>query len=222
MAAGGLDIREIAAGAGDMEAYLKNTTIEHNPAVQYAVTRNALFDAGYTNEILVSFEYELERFQKWWIQLFGESEGKDGKGIFPSACSFSEDLHSLGQYIQQGRRMIMETFLRVDAVQHSLIVEADRGDEDRFGYLDGQDLADINRAACEATFNAHAEAGIPCMTIGVPELSAYYFGQLFYFFEYACAVSGLLSGVNPFDQGGVEAYKNNLFAALHAGNVISR
>jgi glucose-6-phosphate isomerase len=204
-----------------MEQYLKNTPVEKNPALGYAITRNALHEAGYTNEVLVSFEHEFFRFQKWWTQLFAESEGKEGKGIFPSSCSFSEDLHSLGQYIQQGKKMIMETFLRVKNIPHSLVVAPEQDDADCFGYLDGQDLADINRAAFDATLKAHADGGLPCMVIDVPELSEYYFGQLFYFFEYACAVSGYLIGINPFDQSGVEAYKRNLFRELHAKEAVA-
>jgi glucose-6-phosphate isomerase len=214
MACGGVDIRGLVAGARDMALYLKNTDPQKNPALRYAAVRNALYRKGYTNELLVSFEYEFEYFAKWFVQLFAESEGKDGKGIFPSSCVFSEDLHSLGQYIQQGRKMIMETFLRVKNSSAGLTVKPETGDPDGFGYLDGKDLADINRAAYDATFKAHTEGGVPCMTIEVQDISPYSMGQLFYFFEYACAASGFLAEVNPFDQPGVEAYKQNLFAEI--------
>jgi glucose-6-phosphate isomerase len=214
MAVGGIDIRAVAWGAKEMAGFLKSAPPETNPALRYAAARNLLYARGYTNEILASFEQEFSYFAKWWVQLFAESEGKNGSGIFPSACDFSEDLHSLGQYIQQGRKMIMETFLKVKKIPASLRVKPEEGNGDRFAYLDGKDLADVNRAAFDATFKAHTEGGVPCMTVEMPDISERSFGQLFYFFEYACAASGCLLGINPFDQPGVEAYKQNLLTAL--------
>lgn len=214
MAVGGVDIHGLVRGAREMAEFLKSAPPEVNPALRCAAARNFLHGQGYTNEILSCFEPELEYFAKWWVQLFAESGGKDGKGIFPSACVFSEDLHSLGQYIQQGRRMIMETFLKVAKSPAPLPVPPEEGGADRFSYLDGKDLAGINRAAFDATFKAHAGGGVPCMTVEVPDISARSFGGLFYFFEYACAASGLLLGTDPFDQPGVEAYKQNLMTEL--------
>jgi glucose-6-phosphate isomerase len=214
MAVGGIDIRQVVQGAAELAGFLKNAPVKINPALRYAAARNHLYSLGYSNEILSSFEGELEHFSKWWIQLFAESEGKDGKGIFPSACVFSEDLHSLGQYIQQGRKMIMETFLRVKNSPGSLAVKPEAKDDDDFGYLDARDLSEVNRIAFEATFKAHLEGGTPCMIVEAPDISAASFGRLFYFFEYACAASGCLLGVNPFDQDGVEAYKRKIFAEL--------
>jgi glucose-6-phosphate isomerase len=219
MAAGGIDINELTAGTVEMAAFLKNAKVPDNPALAYAAARNALLEKGYTNEILASFEPDLAYFAKWFVQLFGESEGKEGKGIFPSSCNFSEDLHSLGQYIQQGRRMVMETFIRVAHTGLSLPVPAEPGDPDLFGYLDGKDLGDINRAGFDATLKAHSEGGVPCMVVDIPDISPRTFGGLFYFFEYACAASGYLLGINPFDQPGVEAYKHNLFAELRGENL---
>jgi glucose-6-phosphate isomerase len=216
MAVGGVNISAVAEGAAGMARFLKNTPAKENPGLRYAAARHILFGRGYTNEILSSFEPELEYFSKWWIQLFAESQGKDGKGIFPSACNFSEDLHSLGQYIQQGKKMIAETFLRVGNCPGTLLVKPEENDADQFGYLDARDLADVNRAAFKATLKAHTEGGTPCMVIDIPDISAFSFGGLFYFFEYACAASGRLLGVNPFDQEGVEAYKHNMFAELKA------
>jgi glucose-6-phosphate isomerase len=148
------------------------------------------------------------------VQLFGASEGKDGQGLFPAACNFSEDLHSMGQYIQQGKPMVTETFLRLGKAGVSLVIPPEPGNPDRFSYLDGKDLAWVNKACFNATYKAHSEGGVPCTIIDVPDISPRTFGQLFYFFEYACAASGYLLGVDPFDQPGVEAYKQNLFKEL--------
>lgn len=214
MAVARLDIYKMLEGAVHMEKLLKSEYLETNPAILYAVIRNLLLNKGYSIEILAYFEPLLHYFSKWWIQLFGESEGKDGKGIFPCACSFTEDLHSMGQYIQQGRRALFETFINLENQGDSLFIRKEKHDIDNFGYLDDMDFAYLNDTAYKAALKAHSEGGVPCMTISVPELDEYYFGQLFYFFEYACYVSGTLSGVNPFDQPGVENYKENIFKAL--------
>lgn len=214
MAAAGINIRELLTGAGDMKELIHTLPIRKNPAVLYAVIRNLLLEKGYNIEIMAFFEPVLEFFSKWWVQLYGESEGKDSKGIFPAACSFSEDLHSLGQYIQEGQRMLFETFLNIAGPGASLKIPAEETDIDGFGYLDGSDFSILNRAAFEATVSAHVAGGVPCLVLDIPELSPYYMGQLFYFFEYACYISGMLLGVAPFDQPGVEAYKKYMLDAL--------
>jgi len=213
IAVSGVSLSELISGAKAMQEYANNTVAEENDLLRYAVIRNELLKMGKNIEILAYFEPSLEYFSKWWIQLFGESEGKDGKGIFPTACSFSEDLHSLGQYIQSGQRIMFETFLNIERQSSHLIVPKD-GAPDYFDYLDGKDFAWINRVAYEATVKAHTDGGVPCMIMNIPELTPYYMGQLFYFFEMACYISGRILGVNPFDQPGVEAYKHNMFKAL--------
>jgi glucose-6-phosphate isomerase len=214
VAVAGIDIREILRGAQDMASYVRSSPPEENNAVQYGIIRNLLLERGFGIEILGFFEPRLEFFAKWWVQLFGESEGKDGTGIFPAACSHSEDLHALGQYIQDGRKMIAETFINLEDQGASLLIPEDRGTADDFDYLDGKDFAFLNRTAFEATVKAHAAGGVPVTVVNVPELTPYYMGQLFYFFEYACFISASVLGVNPFDQPGVEAYKGHMFGAL--------
>ena len=212
MAVAGIDIPALLSGAGRMRELLAG---EDNPAVQYAALRQCLYQAeGFDIEALASFEPQLDFFAKWWVQLFGESEGKGKQGIFPTSLSYSEDLHALGQYMQEGRRSLMETFLSVEQPDGSVPVPPDPTFGDRFDYLDGMDFLDINRAAEAATWKAHLEGGVPCMRITLPRLDAYYFGQLFYFFMVACAVSGKAAGINPFDQEGVEAYKRSMFQIL--------
>ena len=218
IAVGGVDIREILRGAKDMAELIRATPLEQNIAVQYGVVRNLLLAKGFHIEILAYFEPLLEYFAKWWVQLFGESEGKNGTGIFPTACSYSEDLHSLGQYIQDGRKMITETFINLEDPGAALPIPGDPRTQDDFEYLDGKDFAYLNKCAYEATVQAHADGGVPVLTLNVPALTPYYMGQLFYFFEYACYVSASILGVNPFDQPGVEAYKTNMFAALGKKN----
>jgi glucose-6-phosphate isomerase len=214
IAVSGVNIRELLQGAREMARYIQTTPPEQNSAVQYGVIRNLLLKRGFTVEILAYFEPLLAYFSKWWVQLFGESEGKNGTGIFPTACSFSEDLHSLGQYIQDGWKMLFETFINLEEAGARLPISADPRTADGFEYLDGKDFADLNRTAYEATVQAHATGGVPVMILNVPELTPYYFGQLFYFFEYACFISATLLGVDPFDQPGVEAYKTRMFGAL--------
>jgi glucose-6-phosphate isomerase len=215
MMVAGLDIELLLKGANSM----KNTIWENNqdnPAVSYAAYRNLAYENGFNIELLASFEPQLEYFTKWWIQLFGESEGKEGKGTFPAGVVYSEDLHSMGQYLQEGRRNLLETFIRVEKSPASVIVEPDRDFKDGFDYLDGMDFQKINKAAEQATFEAHIKGGVPCIGIKINTIDEEAFGQLFYFFMMACAISGKLLKVNPFDQEGVEEYKRSMFNALGA------
>ncbi len=185
-----------------------------NPAVRYAAYRSLAYDKGYNIELLAAFEPQLEYFIKWWIQLFGESEGKDGKGIFPAGVVYSEDLHSMGQYLQDGRRNLLETFITTADPQASVKVVPDKHFRDGFDYLDDMDFTDINRAAEQATMDAHTKGGVPCASLEIGRIDEETFGKLFYFFMMACAISGKLMGVNPFDQEGVEEYKRSMFKAL--------
>lgn len=212
MAAAGIDIREVLQGAADMRQQLLATAGKENPALCYASARNLLYDRGYRIEMLASFQPQLRWFYKWWIQLFAESEGKEGKGIYPTAAEYSEDLHSVGQYVQDGSRILFETFLQVDSTKQSYILPSS-DIPDGFDYLTGKDFTEVNRAACRATLDAHS-CQIPCMEITLDALDAYHFGQLFYFFEFSCYLSGRILGINPFDQPGVEAYKQLMFSAL--------
>ena len=213
MAVAGIDVRALVQGARDMKAELSDRESEDNIALKYATYRNLLLEKGYAIEMMAFFEPQLHYFSKWWIQLFAESEGKQGKGIYPVSVSYSEDLHSVGQYVQEGQPIIFETFLDVEKQNASIVLEADHVD-DRFGYLDGKDFWEINRAAFEATIGAHSDSGIPCLRLTVPEISEYYFGQMFYMFEFACYLSGSILGINPFDQPGVENYKGYMFSRL--------
>lgn len=212
MAVAGVDIGTLAQGALDMERRLKADCGEGNPVLVYAQARNSLYAAGRRVEMLAFFEPRLFRFSKWWVQLFGESEGKDGKGLYPVAASYSEDLHSIGQFVQEGTPCLFETFLNIRGRDASLILNPDSVD-DGFGYLDGMDMDAVNRAAYQATLEAHS-AVFPCVELTVDALDEYAFGQMFYFFEFACYLSGLLLGVNPFDQPGVEDYKRRMFQKL--------
>ena len=212
MAVAGIDIRTLVQGAADMQKQLHEGASEDNLALRYACLRNLYYQKGYKLEMLASFEPQFRWFYKWWIQLFAESEGKDGKGLFPVAGEFSEELHSVGQYIQDGAPLMFETFLDVTAHDDTLVVESD-GKKDFFDYLDNKDFWDINKAAFGATVTAHSQK-LPCLILRVPHLDAYNFGQLFYFFQFACYVSGEILGINPFDQPGVEAYKAWMFQAL--------
>jgi glucose-6-phosphate isomerase len=214
IAVAGINIRELLNGARDIKRRIHEEALETNGAVNYALYRNILLKKGYSVEILSYFEPMIGYFSKWWVQLFGESEGKNGKGIFPAACSFSEDLHSLGQYIQEGQKIVMETFLNIEDPGTSCRIPHEEDNQDGFAYIDDKDFAHLNQTAYEATVKAHSVGGVPCMIINVPELTPYYMGQLFYYFEYACYLSASILGVDPFDQPGVEAYKLNLFQGL--------
>ena len=212
IAAAGLDVDAYIAGASSVERALRSG--ENQDALLFACWRNACLRAGFDIEVLTSFEPRLKNFSLWWRQLFGETEGKDGKGIFPAFMNCSEDLHSMGQYMQEGSRRVIETFLHVDDPEASVPVPADPGFGDRFDYLDQWDFADINHAAEQAKLTAHEAGDIPCSVVTVDRLNERAFGELFYFFTAAVSVSARLLGVNPFDQNGVEAYKKSMFAAL--------
>ena len=212
MAVAGIDVEALVKGAADMQQSLHTGLPEENLALRYAALRNLYYRKGYKLELLASFEPQLRWFYKWWIQLFAESEGKDGKGLFPVAAEYSEELHAVGQYVQDGAPLMFETFLDVQQQQDSLIIQPD-GKKDYFDYLDGKDFYDINKAAFNATVTAHSEK-LPCLIFQLPALDAYNFGQLFYFFQFACYISGCILGINPFDQPGVEAYKGWMFKAL--------
>lgn len=213
IAVGGIDIRQIIQGAEMMKTKIISENQDNSDAFAYAIIRNILYEKEYAIELMAFFEPALTYFGKWWVQLFGESEGKDGKGLFPSMASYSEDLHSIGQWIQSGKRNIFETFINIEEPVDSLIIKADKS-KDYFDYLDEMDLDKINRIAYEATKQAHLEGGVPCLTINVPKLSPVYIGQLFFFYEMVCYLSAKILGVNPFDQPGVEAYKNHMFSKL--------
>ncbi len=216
LAVAGVDIVGLLAGAAAMREHLMNdkNADGNNPAYKYAAARNILLRKGYDIEILVSYEPGLFYLAEWWKQLFGESEGKDQRGIFPAAVGNSTDLHSMGQYIQEGRRALFETVLEIAEPGRDLSIPREDDDADQLNYLAGRPLSEVNQGALEATVLAHVDGGVPNMRICLPKLDALTLGGLFYFFEYSCALSGLLNGVNPFDQPGVEAYKVNMFALL--------
>lgn len=214
IAVSGADIEQMMNGAAQASEDFAKSELDENPAYQYAAVRNALYNKGKTIEILVNYEPGLYYFSEWWKQLFGESEGKDQKGIYPSSANFSTDLHSIGQYIQEGRRDLFETVLNVEKSRHELTIAEESNDLDGLNYLAGESVDFVNKKAFEGTMLAHTDGGVPNLIINVPELNAYTFGYLVYFFEKACAMSGYLLGVNPFDQPGVEAYKVNMFALL--------
>ncbi len=212
IAVAGRNIFQLVQGAKNMRKMLEQSPIESNPAIHYAVMRNKMYKEGYHIEMLSSFEPRMMRFSKWWVQLFGESEGKCDKGVFPTFAIFSEDLHSIGQYIQEGSGIMYETFLDIRCDTASRKIEKD-GIEDGFEYIQNQDLADINRIAFAATLSAHSKR-FPCSVISMPELNEETFGELFYFFEMACYYSARLLDVNPFNQPGVENYKQIMFQKL--------
>lgn len=217
IACAGFDVKELVSGAQEMErACGKNVPFEKNPAAQYAAVRNGLYsEAGKKIEIVVNFQPKLHFFAEWWKQLYGESEGKDNKGIFPAACDFTTDLHSMGQWIQQGERSIFETVISVEEPEHKLLFPHDEENLDGLNFLEGKRVDDVNKMAELGTRLAHVDGGVPNIRISVPHLNAYYIGQLIYFFEIACGISGNLLQVNPFNQPGVEAYKKNMFALLN-------
>lgn len=214
IAASGLDIADIMEGAAQAVSDLDNGDVLENPAYRYAAIRNLLYQKGKTVELLVNYEPALHDFGEWWKQLFGESEGKDDKGIFPAAADYTTDLHSLGQYVQEGRRQLFETVLRVEKPRAQMTIEDDKRDLDQLNFLAGETLDTVNHKAFQGTLLAHTDGGVPNLVLSMPEINAFTFGYLVYFFEKACAMSGTLLGVNPFDQPGVEAYKNNMFALL--------
>jgi len=201
-------------GARDAQQAYSSPNLADNEAYQYAVVRNALYGKGKSIELLVNYEPALHYVSEWWKQLFGESEGKDNKGIFPAAVDFSTDLHSMGQYIQEGRRDLFETVIRVNQVRHAMNVPTDAQDLDGLNFLAGETIQFVNDKAAEGTLLAHTDGNVPNLVVEWPEMTPYHLGFLFYFFEKACAMSGYLLGVNPFNQPGVEAYKANMFALL--------
>jgi glucose-6-phosphate isomerase len=212
----GFDIRMLVKGAKAMEQITRhNRNAASNLSLLYAAARNLIMQTGKTTEIMISYNPKLHYFAEWWKQLFGESEGKDGKGIFPAAVDFTTDLHSLGQYIQDGQRIMFETVLSVKNPKKTVTVPKEKEDADQLNYLSGQRLSQVDHNAEAGTILAHNDGNVPVMHITIPELDEYYVGQLFYFFELACAVSGYILDVNPFDQPGVEAYKKNMFALLN-------
>ncbi|WP_053360420.1 glucose-6-phosphate isomerase [Bacillus sp. FJAT-27251] len=214
IAVSGADIESMMKGAAQAQEDFGKSELEENAAYQYAAVRNVLYNKGKTIEMLINYEPSLQYFSEWWKQLFGESEGKDQKGVYPSSANFSTDLHSLGQYVQEGRRDLFETIIKVDEPRHELTIEAEDNDLDGLNYLAGETVDFVNNKAFEGTLLAHTDGGVPNLVVNIPQLDEYTFGYLVYFFEKACAMSGYLLGVNPFDQPGVEAYKVNMFALL--------
>lgn len=214
IAVAGGDTDALMKGAYDaMEAY-QASDLADNEAYQYAVLRNALYRKGYDTEILVNYEPRMTYFSEWWKQLFGESEGKDNKGIYPSSANFTTDLHSLGQYIQDGQRHFFETVIKVDKPVKNVEIPTLADNADGLAYLEGKDLDFVNTKAFQGTLLAHVDGGVPNFVLHIPTMDAYTLGYMIYFFEAAVAISGYLNGVNPFDQPGVEAYKKNMFALL--------
>lgn len=216
IAVSGLDIRVLVKGAKAMEeASRHNKNAAANHVLMYAAARNLILQGGRPLEVLVRFTPRLHYFAQWWKQLYGESEGKEGRGIFPASVDFTTDLHSLGQYIQEGQRILFETIISVKNPRKKLTIPMEKEDSDQLNYLAGRRLSEVNYNAELGTVLAHNDGNVPVITVNVPELDEFYVGQLVYFFELACAVSGYILDVNPFDQPGVEAYKKNMFALLN-------
>ena len=215
IAVAGMDIRQLVQGAVTMQQVCgTGTAFEENPAAQYAAVRNELYRTGKKTEILVNFHPKLHYVSEWWKQLYGESEGKDNKGIFPASVDFTTDLHSMGQWIQEGERTIFETVISVSEPNHTKIFPHSEENLDGLNFLAGKRVDEVNKMAELGTMIAHIDGGVPNLKIELPKLNEYYLGELIYFFERACGISGYLLGVNPFDQPGVEAYKKNMFALL--------
>jgi glucose-6-phosphate isomerase len=215
IAAAGFNIRELVKGAASMEkATAKNIPFEHNPAALYAAVRNELYKKGKTTELLASFTPKLVYLSEWWKQLYGESEGKENKGIFPASVTFTADLHSMGQYIQEGMRNIFETVVSVKNTDYKVTIPNDPANLDTLNFLAGKRIDEVNKMAELGTMLAHVDGGVPNIQIEIPRINEYHLGELLYFFEKACGISGYTLGVNPFDQPGVEAYKKNMFALL--------
>jgi glucose-6-phosphate isomerase len=216
IAVAGLDIRQFVKGARTIsEITRRNRNAASNPALQYAAARNLLLGNGKLIEIMVGFNAKLHYVSEWWKQLYGESEGKDGKGIFPASVDLTTDLHSLGQYIQDGQRILFETIISVKSPGRKISIPMEKEDADQLNYLAGKRLSEVNHSAETGTILAHNDGGVPILVINIPALNEFYTGQLMYFFEIACGISGYILDVNPFDQPGVEAYKKNMFALLN-------
>jgi glucose-6-phosphate isomerase len=214
IAVAGIDTDELMRGAAAARHRFSTSPFATNPCLQYVAARNILHRKGKDIEMLINYEPRLHFLAEWWKQLFGESEGKDQKGIFPASADFTTDLHSLGQYIQDGKRQLFETLLQIEHPESDIIIEATDDDLDGLNYLTGKTLDYVNKKATEGTLMAHVDGGVPNIVLQIPAATSYHLGELFYFFEHACGVSGYLLAVNPFDQPGVEAYKKNMFALL--------
>ena len=214
IAAAGIDIDAMMQGAADSREEYSEPDVDKNMCYQYAAVRNCLARKGKCIEMMINFEPALHYFGEWWKQLYGESEGKDNKGIFPAAADFSTDLHSMGQYIQDGQRLMFETAVLVDEPRKNIEIKENEDNLDGLNFLAGKTVDYVNLKASQGTALAHTDGGVPNLAVRVPKLDAYYFGKLVYFFEKACGISGYLLGVNPFNQPGVEAYKKNMFALL--------
>jgi glucose-6-phosphate isomerase len=215
IAVAGFDIRQLVAGAASMEKVCGiNAPFAENPAAIYAATRNELYKQGKKIEILVNFHPKLHYFSEWWKQLYGESEGKENKGIYPASVDFTTDLHSMGQWIQEGERIIYETVISIAEPNKKVLIPSDKENLDGLNFLAGKRVDQVNKMAELGTQLAHVDGAVPNMRVEIPQLNEFYLGQLMYFFEKACGISGYLLGVNPFDQPGVEAYKKNMFALL--------
>ena len=214
IAVSGIDIKEVMKGAKDASKEFKKMSVMDNPCYKYAAVRNCLLRSGYSTEVMVNYEPSFHYMTEWWKQLYGESEGKDGRGIFPAGVDNTTDLHSMGQYIQDGRRMLFETVVQIDKARRTFEIPNDPKNLDGLNFLSGMDMNDVNLKAMQGTVLAHVDGKVPNMIVHMPELTPYWFGQLVYFFEKACGISGYLLAVNPFNQPGVEAYKKNMFALL--------
>ena len=214
IAVSGADIDKLMEGAAGMRQQCLEQPFESNDALLYAAVRNCLLRKGKSIEILANYEPSLHFVSEWWKQLYGESEGKDGKGIFPASVDLTTDLHSMGQYIQDGQRILFETVLQLEKSPYEFIMQEEEVDLDGLNYLAGKSVDFVNKSATRGTIMAHTDGNVPNLQIMIPERSEYNLGELFYFFEFACGVSGYLLGVNPFDQPGVESYKKNMFALL--------
>lgn len=214
IAAAGLDIDQMMAGAAAAAQKYNNADLASNESYQYAAVRNALYRKGKNIELLANFEPSLHYVSEWWKQLFGESEGKDQKGLYPASVDFSTDLHSMGQYVQEGRRDLIETVLSVKKPKVELAIDKDSANLDGLNFIAGMTMDEVNKKAAEGTRLAHVDGGVPNLIVELDALNEYTYGEMVYFFEKACGISGLLLGVNPFDQPGVEAYKINMFALL--------
>ena len=214
MAVAGIDIDEIMRGAKAAHGWYQSPDLADNAAYQYAALRNILYRKGKNIEVLANYEPSLQYLSEWWKQLYGESEGKDQKGIFPASVNFTTDLHSMGQFMQDGSRNIFATTMWINESRKECVISSSTDDGDGLNYLAGKTLGHVNRQAFLGTILAHTDGGVPNLVLEIPNMNAFYFGSLIYFFEKACAISGYLLGVNPFDQPGVEAYKKNMFALL--------
>ena len=214
IATAGLDIDKMMAGAAAAADKYNNPNLAENQSYQYAAVRNALYRKGKSIELLVNFEPSLHYVSEWWKQLFGESEGKDQKGLYPASVDFTTDLHSMGQYVQEGRRDLIETVVSVKEPKVDITLGVEEADLDGLNYLAGKTMDYVNKNAAQGTVLAHVDGGVPNLSVELDQLNEYTFGEMVYFFEKACGISGLLMGVNPFDQPGVEAYKKNMFALL--------